>query len=365
VIDALTLKIWRLPFESAMTRLVALAIARRCGDEHGVCFAKHTTIAADCPVHPKTVQRSIAELEALGWITKVKRPPRADGSKQTDLIYLSLPAVTLPANGPNEEGFKPSREIEELDGLSTPGSPESVSRGVVSPEPGSPGLPKKESLVEDNQSEDVRASEPTPFKAEEPDLDEVTGMIWTRVGAKGRQRSSKAKVKKALGAALDRRPRGQDVWIRLEQILRGIHAYLQSSDATKDDGAFEHGAHRTLEGDVWESYLQDAPGTQSWHAGGAMPNRSASGVAGEHGPEEVVSEAQLHRLWMRLHQEGRTWPPERGPQPGRVGCVVSPEIQREFGVEPFGVILKTGTLPGPGDIVTVDPAALADDAAFD
>lgn len=41
------------------------------------------------------------------------------------------------------------------------------------------------------------------------------------------------------------------------------------------------------------------------------------------------------RKWMEEHVEGRfQWAVGRGPKPGEPGCRVTPEIQREFGIEP-------------------------------
>ena len=56
----------RCPQITTSTQLVlALAIARRCGDEGGRCFAMQSTLASDTRLHPKTVARTLAEFEAM------------------------------------------------------------------------------------------------------------------------------------------------------------------------------------------------------------------------------------------------------------------------------------------------------------
>lgn len=74
----LVVQVFRSPAIKDSTHLlVMLAIARRCGDENGRCFAKQTTLAKDCRLHPKTIQKVLAQLESedLGLIRRVSHLP--------------------------------------------------------------------------------------------------------------------------------------------------------------------------------------------------------------------------------------------------------------------------------------------------
>ena len=65
--------------------------------------------------------------------------------------------------------------------------------------------------------------------------------------------------------------------------------------------------------------------------------KAAEGVIARRGDFDPMLQPEPWRQqrWMAEFVEGRfAWAPQRGPGPGEVGCRVSPEIQREFGVEP-------------------------------
>ena len=314
----LIVQVLRCPRITTPTQLVvALVIARRCGDDRGCCFAKQATLATDSRLHQKTVAKTIAELEGMGLIRKVKGRVLEDGRRTTDHLYLTLDAVVLPPTGPDDDGSP----------ALPPGSPPLPGKESTTPSPGSPRLHKKRPDEETNEGEDARDSrELAEQDSEGVDLDSAVAVIWAGVGDNGRRRSAKAKVKKALSAALGRRPRGVDAEDHLKRILQGVRAYLAHPDTRKEGGRFEHGAHRTLENDVWESFLDD------------QPARAAAGERQAADPDLGSVDApgpKLMRYWMETHGQGLPWHAERGPRPGMPGCRVSDEIQREFGVEPY------------------------------
>lgn len=288
-----------------------LAIARRCGDATGVCFAKHATLGADARMHPKSITRSLSELEELGLIRKVKPAPGEDGRRQTDRIYLTLGAVTLPPTG-EDDG---NAALPPGNGA-LPGGSQTVTA------PGSGKLPQKSPLEESHEGQDARDAR-EPASIDGVDVSQAVGLIWAVVGDNGRKRSSRPKVKKALVAALKRRPRDVSADDHLKAILQGIRAYLADPDTRKENGRFEHGAHRTIEGDVWQTYL--AGGESSQAEAAADPEL---GTALEPGPK-------LQRFWAELAQQGMPWDPARGPRPGMPGCRISAEIQREYGFTPW------------------------------
>jgi uncharacterized protein YdaU (DUF1376 family) len=146
-----------------------------------------------------------------------------------------------------------------------------------------------------------------PVGSKAPGKSEV-GLAWAAASRKGRERSSRGDVERALKAAINR---GHTA----ERVIAGLEAYFASPDATKDGGEYAKGAHRMIENDRWMAYA---------------PAAGARAEATIDAPSEV-----RQRAWMGEFQAAaNSWRPERGPEPGEPGCRVSPEIQREFGVEP-------------------------------
>lgn len=279
--------------------LVTLAIARRCGDENGRCWAKQATLARDTRLHPKTVARTLQELEDSKppLIKRVKHPPREDGTRQSDDIYLTLPAVQLQATTPHR----------------TP------RHGVLSPKPPRTGLPKE------TKEETLKTHDGSEEQKESDIIRQTAEMIWARSGEMGRRRSTKGKVLSGVEGAMNRRPRGEDALAYSQKIMRGVEAYLRSDEATKQGGAFEKGTHRLLQGDFWANWL-DAKAEAAAAKG--------EDVTGSMGTMEAPSEAR-QRTWMELYNKGMSWPAERGPRPGLMNCRVSDAIQREYGFEPY------------------------------
>lgn len=143
----------------------------------------------------------------------------------------------------------------------------------------------------------------SPLKAE-------VDRLWSLAPAQGRARSSRKDVERALKAALRR---GHSV----DEVAEGVAAYYDSDAATKDGGEFAKGLHRLIENDRWQAMV--GPSAETMTAIDPM----------------LRPEDWRQRKWMEEHVEGRfQWNPQRGPRPGEPGCRVSPEIQREFGVEP-------------------------------
>lgn len=57
---------------------------RRHGNDPDDCYPSHARLARLLGMAERSMARPISELADAGWITKVKRPPRQDGSRQTD-----------------------------------------------------------------------------------------------------------------------------------------------------------------------------------------------------------------------------------------------------------------------------------------
>ena len=318
-------KVWALEFPSPTIKLVALCVAR-LSVRSGLCFARQKTIAADTGLHLKTVQKALADLEEKGWI-KRQGFIKDDGQRGSDRIWLTLPEVVL--------------EAEVPDGLNPFGDGGYFEKGSPASNQGSPGLPTPESTTGTVPAQDSSKSqgvlgddEGTDAQARElssADLDMAVEAIWMRVGDNGRKRSSKPKVRKALEAALKRRPKDQAPIDRLELILRGVQAYMTDPDTLKEKGRFEHGAHRTLEGDVWATYLAE---------GRAAPvpttEEARSPAFPEIGSNDRPGPA-LQKLWAERARDGLGWDVNtQGPRPGMPGCRLDPDVQRAHGFEPYG-----------------------------
>lgn len=305
----------RCPQITTSTQLVlALAIARRCGDEGGRCFAMQSTLASDTRLHPKTVARTLAEFEAMDppLIKRVKHPPEASGRRKADDIYLTLPAVMIPASGPAQPGSRVSKKGAK------PGSP--VSKAMESCAPNRGVQDSLEETIEETIEESVGFASDEP--SDSVDLSIATATVWEAIGEHGKKRTTRAKIQKALAAALKRRPKGVSEDAHLKRMFGGLRAYLASDEVRKDGGQFEKGTHRIFEGDAWEVWLgEDA------RPAGAPPIDPELGTMDAPG-------LKRQRLWMELDAQGMTWDAERGPRPGLIGCRVSPELQREFGYEP-------------------------------
>lgn len=312
--DNLLTKVWELDFPTPALKLIALAVARS-SLRNGACWAKQVTIAKATGYSRKTIQRALQDLEDLGWLKRIQRH-RDDGGRTSDRIWLTLPQVVLEAEtvDPNASRWVPGGESQNGDIEGDPGDTESTGSSPSGATPRSQS-PRKKSNTEVESSE-VRGAD-AQFS-----LDGLVEMIWARVGEMGRKRSTKPKVRAALVAALNRRPKEQPLEDRLRLVLSGIDGYLKSPDARKDDGAFEHGAHRTLIGDFWESHA-------------TAPRSDDPAIDPEIGTLEHPGPA-LQRRWAEMARDGLPWAVEtRGPRPGMHGCRIADDIQREFGFTPW------------------------------
>jgi uncharacterized protein YdaU (DUF1376 family) len=88
--------------------------------------------------------------------------------------------------------------------------------------------------------------------------------------------------------------------------------------------------------DLWQ--IAEAAFTQQTEDPQAYLVKAAQGVQERRGEDDALLRPSefRQRAWMTDFTESpRDWRDhERGPRPGQIGCRVTPEIQREFGVEP-------------------------------
>lgn len=312
--DTLTVQVWKLEFPTPTTKLTALAIARRAR-ETGMCWASQKTIGSDTGLSRKTVQRAISDLVDLGWVKKSGRI-RNDGGRSSDTIWLTLPQVVLEAVTVTHNQMEAAETDEDRERVNVSPPGDSMGQGVVTTR-GNP------SPTESEQKESLKESDRTVTRAPEGfQIDQIVEMIWKRVGDMGRKRSTKGKVEAALVAALNRRPADVTFDDRLKAILSGIDGYLKSHDVTRDDGAFEHGAHRTLIGDFWESHA-------------TAPRSGDPAIDPNVGTLEHPGPA-LQAHWAQMARDGLPWSTDtRGPRPGMHGCRIADDIQIAHGFTPW------------------------------
>lgn len=313
-------------FTSPNVKYVALAIAR-ASLWGGACWASQKTLGDVTGVSKQTIQRCIAELEDCGWLRRIPRN-RTNGSKTTDMIWLTMPEVVLAAETvpPRPKQWLPGGEnADDHEGPPTTTvvpAPASQGAKVIGQAPPTAGEAGDSVGGPEGSPEGILGREDSHVRT--ADVNTAVEQIWARASKMGRQRSSKVDIARALGAALER---GH----QMETVLRGLGGYFASKDATKEDGAYQRGAHVMLSADRFMSFLDEGTAIA---AATPAEAKAADQAVSQTGTMERPSET-LQRAWMDLWSHGMPWNPERGPQPGRVGCRVSPEIQREFDVDPY------------------------------
>lgn len=91
---------------SSSQKNVLRALADYCNHEHA-CFPSVPTLARDTALAVRTVQRALAELEALGAVTRRLRRATPTGGRQTsNMIFLSVGSAL------GEAKTEPSKPIE-------------------------------------------------------------------------------------------------------------------------------------------------------------------------------------------------------------------------------------------------------------
>lgn len=137
-----------------------------------------------------------------------------------------------------------------------------------------------------------KPAEKLPEQVKPADVD----AIWRATPNKGRERSSKSDLSRALKAAVKR---GH----ALAEITAAHSRYYASDDATRDGGDFAKGVHRLVEADRWKTWAdpESGGGVASW------------------------GDAQWS-IVMDERRAGRPWSPEYGPEPGAPGCLVPSQL---------------------------------------
>lgn len=125
--------------------------------------------------------------------------------------------------------------------------------------------------------------------------------IWDATPIRGRQRSSKRDLQRAMVAAVRRnQPPGA--------IAEALRAYYASPDATKDGGEFAKGVHRLVQEDRWAAWSSEPIATGSIDTSAWSDERWAAAIS-------------------RWRSSGH-WPAGVGPPPDNPGSAIPAHLRQ-------------------------------------
>ncbi len=275
---------------SAAAKVVLLVLAENAGAADASSILSVATLVERTELSKRAVIQHLAALEASGLIGRERRWD-TQGHRAADLIRLLIGDSGQGAPDAPRQAKSKVRETHQgeiprcttdtpkvhvVHSLSAGGAPH-IDKGLIE------GLKK--------------GSDPAFQKA---DVD----AIWEITPRRGRERSSRKDIERALSSAVRRGHSPADV-------LRGLKAYYAGEDATKDDGRYAKGCHVMIENDRWEAF---AP------------------TVGDDEPARVPVDPWRSRVQAFADPSNRYWnATDWGPLPGKPGCKASAVILAEFG----------------------------------
>lgn len=248
-------------------KLLLLALSNYA-DDGMRCWPSHKTLASDTGLSQRTILTTFKRLEGAGLLVRTARD-RADGSRASDIITLTLGGETISPRGETVAPpvGKPLRGGGEMVSPLTTFEPSTEpSKGLLSAEPSARRTKAKPT------SADVEA-------------------IWSIAPRPARERSSRADVEAALAAAVGR---GH----ALPDIIAGLRAAYASGSYQGDKAK---GVHRLIQNDRWASFVEATDAPAAWDDG-----RWSAVLA--------------------LNREEGWWQDDLGPRPGEPGCRVPQHI---------------------------------------
>lgn len=100
---------------------------QRHGDSPENCYPSHRRIASFLNLSERSIPRLIDELEAGGWVTRVKRPPLVDGTRRPDAYFVRLRPRRI-ARSTAQQSAEPPRDPARSHRAAERGERESVER---------------------------------------------------------------------------------------------------------------------------------------------------------------------------------------------------------------------------------------------
>lgn len=331
----LIVKVFNTDFPDYKCKLMALAIARRCGNEDGLCWASQERLAKDCNMERKTAMKYVGKLEEIGAIRRVKRKP--NGSRyRSDLITLTLQAMTLPATGTtvpvveelddqmlldfmlgdidvdNSEDFR----VQEPDPVRDADSGESVAGTRYPVRDADTKNPLKKP---DKETPEAEPSWPVDDDGRFS-LSLACDYLYWLASPVSQERSSPEKLKDALEAMWQELPSGYDHAIWFANLVKGTKAYMRSESATNEGGRYCYGIHKLFgQKKFWDHWVPE----------GAKLDR---------GNQDPLDKWRVCiNSFLKSKKEGRStvpfWLESMGHPPDHFANRIPKVIREEFGID--------------------------------
>lgn len=232
-------------------KFVLLMMADAANDDGAGIWKSLNTLAETCELSRRTIIRCIQELEDSGLIER-------NGFRTVRGGKIPIYDIRLDA----------------LRHLRTPSDTESPS-----------DTQSREVVTHSPVSGDTVSPEPSLNHPKEPkDMPDLANRLWVMSPATARQRSSKAKVKSAVKAAINR-------GVNPDQLLKAYKNYLNAADTKKQDYKFAKGIHSWVSEDRFESWLSSSPQNQS----GALPQASVVPMGQKETIDELLAKRDAER----------------------------------------------------------------------
>lgn len=263
-------------------------VLAEAADTTGVVFLGQDTIAERCDTRRETVNRAIKRLEDRGLLSR-KRRNRADGSRTSDLIHLSL------------RDDMQRDEIAQREGAYV-----TISQGQcdINAQQEPPVNPQIKDI-----SPETTPESPKPGNTK-PDYSAEFENLWvTYPHVKGRSSKNAAHAQ----------------WVKLTNADRGnfvlaVCAFVESPQAKRESGQFVPAMERWIAKGQWLDFVPK-PAPQS-----SQPDTAAS---------DEWAEA------MKLWKIGKWNSTAHGPRPGEAGCRVPVDVLARHG-------FVSNVMPFPG-----------------
>ena len=337
-------------------KLLALAVARRCGSETGLCWAGVGTLLKDTGLSRSGFYRArkLMEEHSVGGVPapllkRWTRPGRANGRRRSDLMALRFPDVTLPALALElpaaeiESGQLSLWDVVDLEAgqFEEPEDPEShPGTGSLVDHRSHPGIllsgeseaksqiathlvsnsDTEESLEETIDSLPVRAPEWPVSDDGRFDPEKAAAYLWHLAPGKSRERSSLPDTMAALSLAIKEGKVGKQHpgdWFSV--VAKALELYAASPGAVREDGRYCVALHRLL-------------GMEKFWGEWFVRGKASAAKEGVGVLDPMKPDLRFARIYMQGWTRSKFWPGAQGPTPLEPGCVVPPEVLAEFGM---------------------------------
>jgi hypothetical protein len=203
-----------------------------------------STVADQLGKSSTTVNRSIKRLEAKGYIRSRKKYEDRPGTHRIYQVVFEQPGI-----GKNDHSGISS--IERTSGISSKGR---------------------------------NSHKNNPKEQPNKDMSDLAGRLWVMSPETARKRSSTAKVKSAVKAALKR-------GVNPDDLMTAYQNYLNAPDTKKQGYKFAKGIHSWISEDRFESWFSPSPQNQS----GALPQASVVPMGQKETIDELLAKRDAER----------------------------------------------------------------------